>query len=93
MRRTALFRWTLLTALLLVQGLTVAHSLDHPALDHADHPCVVCAHGQGLDFLPSSEAPQRPQTPVLLPSAQSGFTGAPSPNRFHFDSRAPPALR
>lgn len=57
----------LLLALVAFQGLGVAHAFDHPLLDHADHACVVCAHGQ----LKDAGAP--PAIAIPAPSAAAAL--------------------
>lgn len=80
----------LLAALLAAQALNLAHAFDHPAADHADHACAVCAHGSGLDHSPPAAA----ETALAARAAPVAITMPPAPKariaRTNYDSRAPP---
>ncbi|MEQ8798428.1 MAG: hypothetical protein RJQ08_05985 [Salinisphaeraceae bacterium] len=92
MQSTRLSLRLLITALLAVQLLGAAHAFEHPAIGHADHACVVCAHGGGLEIVPPADAataslPATQCAPVPVAPRRSPARPVPA-----YRSRAPPAL-
>ncbi len=53
-------------ALIFGQGLSLAHALDHSALNLQDHSCQICSHGQ-----PDNTAAANSITPLALASYAS----------------------
>lgn len=82
----------LVTALLAVQLLGAAHAFEHPVIGHADHACVVCAHGGGLDVVPPDEAAPTSLPAILSAPAPAALRQPPARLVLSYRSRAPPVL-
>ncbi|MDT0619291.1 hypothetical protein RM531_12470 [Salinisphaera sp. P385] len=82
----------LITALLAVQLLGAAHAFEHPAIDHADHACVVCAHGSGLDAAPPAGTATTSLPATHGTPAPATLRRPPARPVLAYRSRAPPVL-
>lgn len=68
-----------------VQALAVVHAFEHPLPGHANHACIICAHGQAADnmLLPVTGVPlpwRHTPAPAVTPAARAEQP-APGPKR------------
>lgn len=82
----------LITALLAVQLLAAAHAFEHPVIGHADHACVVCTQGGGLDIVPPAGAATAALSVTQGIPIPAALLRPPACPALPYRSRAPPVL-
>lgn len=89
--------YLLLVGLLAVQALPVAHAFGHPVLEHADHVCMICTHGQTADDMLPTAAVAMPTwhgaafvPEMVVPAA---LQPAPRPSRIRDPPPATPVFK